>query len=404
MKWIVRVTTFLALLAVAFVAGDFRGAGDFHGDDKRTATSLVVGDTARGKIRHIHTFDDRDIDWFQFPAEAGQSYVIALKAGTMSQSAVWIHDPDGLQSYIVDSSRLGGDRSVSVFGNDCSPVRCIWKTHTYPWTASATGAHYFKVSGVSFSGDVIFASQGAYTISVTDFVDDFPNHPRSAAPIAVNSSIPGNIDVAGDQDWFSFVAVNGQTYEISAAGGSPNHSVQVVEGKNWSSMYSGLYLSRDHTSHFVWTAQDSKAHFVLVNGIRNRTGAYTLTLKKRDDLGDRIRDAGSLRLSERLEGELTFDDAADWYRLQVPAGQHPVILLEYHRSRVTDVSLYDSDGAAVKKCHLEGRSRFAKYQWLTDRPGAYYLSLAEYIAYEDTSPSYAVTYTVTAAEDPTVCF
>lgn len=402
MKWIVRVTTLLALLAVAFVAGDFRGAGDFHGDDERTATSLGVGDTARGKIRHTHALDDRDIDWFHFPAEAGQSYVIALKAGTMSQSALWVHDPDGSPSYIVDSSKLGGDRSV--FGNDCSPVRCMWKTHTFPWTASVTGTHYFEISGRTISGDLIFDSQGAYTISVNDFVDDFPNHLRGAAPIAVNSSIPGNIDVAGDQDWFTFEAVQGQTYEISAAGGSPNHSVQVVEGKNWSPKYSGLYSSRDHTSHFVWTAQDSKAHFVLVNGIKNRTGDYTLTLKKRDDVGNQIQDAGSLPLSERLEGELTFDDAADWYRLQVPEGQHPVILLEYFWSPVTDVGLYDSEGTSVKKCHLDGSSRDAKYQWLTELPGTYYLSLAEYIAYEDTSPSYAVTYTVTSAEDPTVCY
>ena len=402
MKRIVRVSAFLALLAVAFVAGDFRGAGDFHGDDKRTATSLGVGDTARGKIHHTDRFEDHDIDWFHFPAEAGQSYVITLRAGTMSQSAAWIHDPDGSPSYVVDSSRLGGARSV--FDSDCFLFRCIWKTHTFPWTASATGAHYFEISGQSFSGDVIFVSTGAYTISVNDFDDDFPNHPRGATPIAINSSIPGNIDVTGDQDWFKFVAVQGQTYEISAAGGSPNHSVQVVEGKNWSSMYSGLYLSRDHTSQFVWTAQDSKAHYVLVTGIRNRTGDYTLTLKKRDDLDDRIQDARSLRLNERVEGELTFDDAADWYRLQVPQGQHPVILLEYRWSRVTDVSLYDSEGTAVEKCQIEGSSRVAKYRWLTEHPGGYYLSLAEYIAYGDASPSYTVTYIITSTEDKFECF
>ena len=401
MKWIARATTFLVLLAAGFVASDFRGAGDFHGDDEQTATSLGVGDTARGQIHHNNGFDDYDIDWFNFPAEAGQSYVIALKAGTMSQLAVWIHDPDGSPSYIVDSSRLGGARSV--FDSDCFLFRCIWKTHTFPWTASATGTHNFKISGLSTSGDVIFVTQGTYTISVTDFADDFPNQLRSATPIAVNSSIPGNIDVAGDQDWFTFEAVQGQTYEISAGGGSPNHSVQVVEWENWSPMYTGLYLSRDHTSQFVWTAQDSKAHYVLVTGIRNRTGDYTLTLKKRDDLDDRIQDARSLRLNERVAGELTFDDAADWYRLQVPQGQHPVILLEYRWSRVTDVSLYDSEGTAVEKCWIEGSSRVAKYRWLTEHPGGYYLSLAEHIAYGGASPSYAVTYMITSTEDKFDC-
>ena len=151
------------------------------------------------------------------------------------------------------------------------------------------------------------------------------------------------------------------------------------------------------------TAQDSKAHFVLVNGIESRTGAYTLTLKKRDNLGDLIQAAGSLPLSERLEGELTFDDAADWYRLQVPEGQRPAISLEYLPSQVTDVSLYDSDGTAMKRCQIEGSSRDAKYQFLTERPGAYYLSLAEYIAYGDSSPSYAVTYMTTSTDDKFAC-
>ncbi len=404
MKRVARVTIFLVLLAVGFVASDFRGAGDFHGDDERTATSLGVGDTARGQIHHNYDIHDYDTDWFSFPAEAGQSYLISLKAGALSQSAVWVIDPDESPSYIVNSSRLGSARSGSVFGLDCSLFSCIWRTHTFPWTARATGTHYFNVSGVSQSGDSILGTEGTYTISVTNFADDHPNHLRDAVPIAVDSSTPGNIDVAGDQDWFTFEAVQGQTYEISAEGGSPNHSVQVVEWKNWSPRYSGLYTLGDRASQFVWTAQDTKAHYVLVNGIRNRTGDYTLTLTKQDDLGERIREARPLRLNERVEGELTFDGAADWYRLQVPDGQHPVILLEYHSSQVTDVSLYDSDGTALEKCWIEGTSRVAEYRWLTERPGGYYLSLAEHIAYEDLSPSYAVIYTVTPAEDQAGCF
>ena len=402
MKWAARVTIFLALFAVAFVAGNSHRVFvelhwiAFDNYDARTATSLGIGDTAEGQIydlRHIdYYFSYYDRDWFRFLAEADRSYVFVLKSEDLRQREIWVMEPGepGMTSAI--------DASIPhlSFPHSCAP--CM-----FPWNAHTTGIHYFLIDGVVPIGHTPILTEGSYTITVTDYADDFSNQLRSAAPVAVDSSIRGKIDVAGDQDWFTFDAVRGQRYEIALDNGLSNHSVRLVDAKLWWKMFHSGFPEGDDTSRFVWTAPESTEYYILVFGNMNRTGDYTLTLKVREDHGDSIQDSTSIRLNERVEGEITFENTMDWFHLQVPYGQYPVILLD--SSTPPNLGLYDSDGAGVTGRVAE-TSESLEYTWLTERPGDYYLVVGgDAISYGGGAISYGeafpydLTYTVTSAED-----
>ena len=396
------LTIFLVLLVVGFVVGNSHRVLvpvphwiEFDNYDARTATSLGIGDTAEGQIYHVRA-DDCDYtcysdgDWFRFLAEADRSYVFVLKSENVGQRGIWVMEPTEPRM----TSAIDASIPHLAFFPDCTP--CM-----FPWTAHTTGIHYFLIRGVSSHGSFIHHSEGSYTIIVTDYADDFPNELRSSAPVAVDSSTRGKIDIPGDQDWFTFDAVQGQVYEIALDNGLSNHSVRLVDEELWWEIEHTGFPMGDATSRFVWTAPESTAYHILVIGNMNRTGDYALTLKLREDHADSIQDSTSIRLNESVKGEITFDNPTDRFHLQVHYGQNAVIM--HDPSTPPSLGLYDSDGARMSY-------DFVQSGWSTECPGDYYLVVSgEAISYwggtvsYGESFSYDLTYTVTPRRFHALC-
>ena len=115
---------------------------DDHGDAIAAATSISLGEVARGTID-----DDFDYDYFQFQAVEGESYRIALDLGTLEYFHHHLYTADGVPH---DYGYPSWDNGVlSEIGE---------------WTPSISGTFYLAIDGAS-------GSVGSYTVTITA-VDD----------------------------------------------------------------------------------------------------------------------------------------------------------------------------------------------------------------------------------------
>ena len=111
-------------------------AGDDHGDSTDEATFVTVGHPVTGVVGH-----GRDVDYFAFAAERGQTYEIDVELGTLDDSVAALYDSDSQElAFDDDGGEFGGSRIT--------------------WTAAESRTHYVGVAGWS-------SDTGSYTLTVT---------------------------------------------------------------------------------------------------------------------------------------------------------------------------------------------------------------------------------------------
>jgi hypothetical protein len=161
---------------------------DDHGDKPEAATVLAVdAPPVPGAIQV-----GRDVDSFAFPATVGQRLLVQTgKLGIGSDTLLRLFAPDGTTLLAADDNGAGGLASRILL------------------TAAETGPYFVAVTHRSSSGT------GTYEIGVRRVVDDYADSPTQATPLAVGgTSVAGNNEIAGDVDFFSFTAGDGQTLAI----------------------------------------------------------------------------------------------------------------------------------------------------------------------------------------------
>ena len=203
------------------------------------AARVGVGETIRGVLDYVG-----DVDVFVFEAVERELYEIDVALGTLSDSFVSVYDAGGRGLAYVD----GGGSPLS---------RLVFR-------APATGDFYVGLSG--------YDSEGSYTlgVEVSDVVDDHSNWREEATVVAVGESVQGVLDYVGDVDVFVFEAVEGELFEVEAAGGTlPGSWVQVC-AEDWSCFA---------TAHrVVWMASSTGKFYIEVSSEWEEEGSYTLTV------------------------------------------------------------------------------------------------------------------------------
>ena len=114
------------------------GPTDDHGSDSCASTTINVGDELDGVIHEAF-----EPDWFRFQAEAGQTYTIIVRLGTLDDSLLGIWDTDG-QTFLDLN-----DDFAETLGSRLQ------------WTAPASGTYFLDVES---AGAV---STGSYTLILT---------------------------------------------------------------------------------------------------------------------------------------------------------------------------------------------------------------------------------------------
>ena len=257
-----------------------------------TTGRVAVGGTAAGELEAAH-----DRDWFAVELVAGRTYTIDLRGrptddGTLSDPYLrGIHDADGTLVPGTTNDDWGGTYNSRV-----------------TFTATETGTYY--IAAGAFSN-----RQGTYEVEVTDHSPAPPSAPAPEPPatllqqtapltlpepagadlaadpsstgrVAVGETATGNIESAGDRDWFAVELVAGRTYTIDLRGrptadgtlsdpylrGIHDAQGNLLSGTT-NDDWGGTYNSR-----VTFTASESGTHYIAAGAFSSRQGTYELAV------------------------------------------------------------------------------------------------------------------------------
>ncbi len=344
---------------------------------------------ARGEIE-----TDGDRDWFAVTLEAGRTYRIDLEGSATHSGSLYnpyilgIHDPDG--ALIPGTTRYnGGFRHNS----------------RLDFTPDADGT-YYVVAGASRRG------QGTYTLRVTDLADDFAADTGTTGTVEVEGATRGNIEYAGDRDWFAVTLEAGKTYEIALGilftpeWGIPKlvHpellGIYDADGAfipGTAGVYSGPFLRK------VEFAPDATGlYYVEASGAGGNGGHYSIEVDEiTDEFTADTGTTGRVEAGGSARGDIDSFGDQDWFAVTLEAGKTYRIDLEGEHSgggSLWDPNLhgiYDADGTFIPGTANNDRGAGLN-SWVAftpDASGTYYVAAAAH-------PWRRGTYTLKVTEIP----
>ena len=313
-------------------------SGEDFARDSSTSGRVAVGDTATGRIG-----SNGDRDWFAVELVAGRTYVIDLRGsptgdGTLSDPYLrGIYDADGnrISNTADDDGGQGYNSRVS-------------------FTATESGTHY--IAAGAYSG------QGTYELEVTDTSppiegqdpdsedptdsqepdqstpqtvsepagEDFSANTSTSGRVAVGSSAIGEIENAGDQDWFAVELEAGKTYQIDTSGvptggGTlPRGNLQGVydaDGNELHWVYDAVTIAGEDDQVFL-TPYTNGTYYLAVGDPSGATGTYTVRVTEtEDDFPATVDTTGTVEVGGTATGEIENEGDRDWFAVELVAGQ-----------------------------------------------------------------------------------
>ena len=223
-----------------------------------TATSavLVVGTSTEVVIDTLG-----DHDWYQIGLVAGQTYVFTTQAIPSSNPDTFLtlRNASGVA---ITSDDDGGDSTYSLL--------------TY--TATTSGLFYLDV------GTYSDASTGSMRVAAVVVPPAGPDSVDSTtatiATLAVGGAVAGNIESAGDHDWFRITLTAGQSYLFRTGGTTPDDNgdtTLTLRDASGTVLGSNDDAGEGAFSGLRFTATTSGTYFVDVGAFGSSTGEYTLT-------------------------------------------------------------------------------------------------------------------------------
>ena len=239
-----------------------------------------------------------DRDWFAVELVAGRIYTIDLRGrptedGTLSDPYLrGIHDAQG--------NLIPGTRNDDWGGTYNSRVT---------FTATETGTYY--IAAGAFGGN-----RGTYEVEVTDSSPpppapapeppaaslgqtppqtgsepeggDLPADPATSGRVAVGETATGNIESAGDRDWFTVELVAGRSYTIDLRGlptGDGTLSDPFLRGLHDSqgNLISGTVnddWGGTYNSRVTFTATETGTHYIAAGAWSSRQGTYEVEVDR----------------------------------------------------------------------------------------------------------------------------
>jgi hypothetical protein len=353
---------------------------DDHGSTYVTATPVTVDIMIDGNIDY-----SGDADYFSFEAQEGTVYNIESTMGTLFDYYVRLYGTDGVteldsNDYLIGVLNYSGR---FYFTWDWWDYGKICATPGVSWTCPATGTYYVKISGAYFK------HIGTYSLLISTLpgvTDDHGNHFTTATPVAVDSCVDGNIDYAGDSDFFSFVAEEWTEYEFEVTHGTLEKSAILLYDSN------GKILSTSKK----FNCNLAGTYYIKIKGGQPFyrwyyssafLGTYSLSFTKvvenpvedpTDDHGNYADTATPINLDTPVNVEINSELDKDYLSLEAVRGtsyEITSILSDYDQG--INVTLYDDAHQIVTKYE---HSSFVgvikeekKVRWLCTSSGTYYL-------------------------------
>lgn len=257
-----------------------------------------VGSTYAGWIEA-----SRDRDWFRVILNAGEAYQIRLNsAGSPSLADPFLRFRYGDGTLIKSDDDSGGGLNSLI---------------TY--TPNQSGYYFIDVGDYS-------NGLGAYKFSVKK-VDDYAGGVSTSGIVSVESTVSGQIETAGDHDWFKVNLDAGSTYQIRVnSSGSPGLTDPYLTLRYGDG---GAIKSNDdggggRNALLTYTADQSGYYYLDVKNYDQGTGNYSLSVLKQntDDYSATTSTAGTIVVNSSSTGKIDSQGDHDWFALNLTAGIH----------------------------------------------------------------------------------
>ena len=362
------------------------------GEDLPANTSttgvVAVGGSARGKIAF-----GGDRDWFAVTLEEGRSYRIDLEGnwtgkGTLSDSYLYgVHDADGV--LIAGTKNADG----GVGGNS-----------RVTFTTQDAGIHYVAAGGYR-------NHEGTYKLSVAEYGDDFAAGIGTSGIVAVGGSVPGEIEIASDRDWFAVELEADRTYQVDLEGSRTGYGtlsssylrgIHDADGK-FIAGTTNYFGGAGSNSRVTFTATEAGTYYVAAGAYGDRTGTYTLSVL---DVTDGIPGdfaagtdtSGTVEVGTSAMGKIDFWGDRDWFAVELEAGGIYRIDLEGEDTGAGTLRLpylygvHDADGVRLDGSMDYGNAELCNslLYFTAEEDGTYYVAAG---AYRDREGTYKLSVT-----------
>ena len=291
-------------------------------------------------------------------------------------SVVPVDDGDGLRRSVPSSGPLGGT-DTTAFGDGWAQI-----------TPAESGTYYLSARSDKGTGD--------YEVSLRQVTDDYPADTTTTATVAVGGTAMGEIEQAGDTDWFEVVLEAGKAYLVDLMG------AQTGDGSLRDPYLAGIHnssgarisgTSNDDggagtNSRVRFTPASGGTFYVAARGAGDRIGTYTLAVTQQPDDFDATT-TGTVTVDGTATGEIEAEGDLDWFEVTLDAGktyrfdakgkQLFQSLNGTLRNPYID-SLHRSDGTRIAGTHINDGGSYwdARIDHTATTAGTYYLSVGGY--------------------------
>lgn len=413
---LVPALTGLALgLALAGPAAAQSGSDDYA-DGPTTGGSVPVGGSVSGALEA-----GQDVDWFAVEFEAGQTYTIDLEGdatggGSLVDPLLVLYDDDAIQVARDDD---GGDSFNS----------------RLEFTARQGGRYYLSVE--SFG-----RAFGTYTLSVSETgspagqapgpvagqpqpqpqpqplaTDQHAADPSTGGRVRPGGQVTGNLETAGDADWFAVDLRGGVTYVVNLEG-APTNQGTLVDPLLSLHDAGGNEIRRDDdggddfNARLTFTAPWDATYYLAAQAFGQATGTYTLSVGEQagppipqpqpqpgpqPPVGGEIpgdpSSTARLQIGQPSTSALDFPGDEDWFAVTLQAGTAYTIDMEGQptgRGTLSDplVRLQDPNGNIVGQDDDGGEGFNASLTIQPGFSGTYYVVAR---AFSDATGTYTLT-------------
>lgn len=259
----------------AFSVGIADLGADDHGDSPADATPvLATGLATAGQFERVG-----DVDVLSFPVVGSHIYAVTCLASGYSGCVATLRDGAGT---VLASSSSSYNAYVAAEA-----------AASGTWTVSLTGPSYGSTAA------------GPYTWKLEDLgIDDHGDTPATASPIVVGTGASGRLEMAGDDDVFSFTTVAGHIYRATCTPGAGLSSCGLA-------LYdaSGTPVSGGSSSGpLAFLATGGKAYVEVSSWYSGYTGSYSLVVVDvgADDHGDTAATATAVTVGSAAAGTLQY--------------------------------------------------------------------------------------------------
>ena len=324
------------------------GAGDDHGNNASTATTIAVPSTTAGTIGV-----GSDTDWFRFTATAGTQYVFETTLGTLSDSKLQLIGTDGVSVLAQD------DDSGPGLGSRIA------------WTATSSGTYYVEVLpySSSYTGSYTLTVSGGGTTPGTTLTVDILQTSISEVGGTSQATVTRGTGTAGN------LVVNLTSSDTTEA--TVLSPVTIPNGSN--------------SITFTVTAVDD----TLIDGAQTVTitasvtgytsGSDTVQVLDNeggggaDDHGNNAANATPVAVPSVTGGTIETVSEQDWFRFNATAGTQYTFETKLGTLGDSRLELIDVDGVTVL-IHDDdsGEGSASKIEWQAERSGTYYLRVKPY--------------------------